>query len=495
MLFMGTNLSHIVRRSLSTVSFKPWHLLGFGYYQAWVYLAVMSTVLYPDSQFFNESLAFTRQYYSISLSVALIVLVLIVGKFDLLQQRWVLAGSASLTFAGTLVIALPVYFGSASLPVAIVGITLTSIGNALCILAWGALWASIAANRMGMHIVVSNCFAGVLYLIVVMLPALAAIAATALLPVASLVTLLCCKDEPPREEALPEHPARKLIIKIVAILALVPLVYGVARAFSSLDFASEFTGSYRHVIFGITCFAFILMVVSASAPRERIVMRMYRLIMPLMIIGFTAYSFVGEGERWLAFAAIGCGFYSFEGLVWLLYPQLVLKFKGSSYVVFGWSRALFHLFGFAGATIGYGLVDHGMADAPFINIICLGIVVLLVFTMTYVFTEHDLRLFVKPSSSDSGESGSSKEANSISGPTVSEDLETLCAGLTQQYGLSKRESEVLLLLAKGRSAPFIADEFTVSLGTVKTHIRHIYEKVGVHSKQELLDLIEAARQR
>ncbi|BDE95437.1 hypothetical protein CE91St30_07700 [Raoultibacter timonensis] len=46
------------------------------------------------------------------------------------------------------------------------------------------------------------------------------------------------------------------------------------------------------------------------------------------------------------------------------------------------------------------------------------------------------------------------------------------------------------MLGKGRSAPFIADSLFISKGTVKTHTRHIYDKMGVHSKQELLDIIE-----
>lgn len=53
-----------------------------------------------------------------------------------------------------------------------------------------------------------------------------------------------------------------------------------------------------------------------------------------------------------------------------------------------------------------------------------------------------------------------------------------------------REEEVLAMLGKGRSAPFIADSLFISKGTVKTHTRHIYDKMGVHSKQELLDIIE-----
>ena len=37
---------------------------------------------------------------------------------------------------------------------------------------------------------------------------------------------------------------------------------------------------------------------------------------------------------------------------------------------------------------------------------------------------------------------------------------------------------------------FIEQELVLSYNTVKTHIKHIYQKLGVHSRQELLDLIE-----
>lgn len=65
-----------------------------------------------------------------------------------------------------------------------------------------------------------------------------------------------------------------------------------------------------------------------------------------------------------------------------------------------------------------------------------------------------------------------------------------CSFIAEQFGLTPRESEVLLLLARGRNALFIAEEFTISLQTTKTHIKHIYAKLDVHSQQELLDLID-----
>lgn len=62
--------------------------------------------------------------------------------------------------------------------------------------------------------------------------------------------------------------------------------------------------------------------------------------------------------------------------------------------------------------------------------------------------------------------------------------------LATRYGLSEREVEILLLLLEKRSAPYIADQLFISGNTVKTHIRRIYEKTGVHSREELIDLFQ-----
>lgn len=59
--------------------------------------------------------------------------------------------------------------------------------------------------------------------------------------------------------------------------------------------------------------------------------------------------------------------------------------------------------------------------------------------------------------------------------------------LAQRYFLSSREVDILRLLVSGRSGPYIAEELCISSNTVKTHIRHIYTKLDVHDRQELLD--------
>lgn len=58
------------------------------------------------------------------------------------------------------------------------------------------------------------------------------------------------------------------------------------------------------------------------------------------------------------------------------------------------------------------------------------------------------------------------------------------AGKTEFIDLSDREKEILALLVKGKSYKAIAADCFISIDTVSTHVRHIYEKLHVHSKSE-----------
>lgn len=69
-------------------------------------------------------------------------------------------------------------------------------------------------------------------------------------------------------------------------------------------------------------------------------------------------------------------------------------------------------------------------------------------------------------------------------------VEQASAEIATEYGLSKREAEVFSFLAKGRDTAYIKTELFISSGTVCSHRDRIYRKLGIHSKQELLDLVE-----
>ena len=65
-----------------------------------------------------------------------------------------------------------------------------------------------------------------------------------------------------------------------------------------------------------------------------------------------------------------------------------------------------------------------------------------------------------------------------------------CEEIADRYLLSRRETEVMFLLAKGHNAAFIQDKLCISKSTAKTHINHIYRKLDIHTQQELLNMVD-----
>ena len=60
--------------------------------------------------------------------------------------------------------------------------------------------------------------------------------------------------------------------------------------------------------------------------------------------------------------------------------------------------------------------------------------------------------------------------------------------IAARHGLTSREQDILLLLSQGHSAARIGELLYISAATVQTHTKHIYAKLGVHSRQEIIDL-------
>ena len=70
-----------------------------------------------------------------------------------------------------------------------------------------------------------------------------------------------------------------------------------------------------------------------------------------------------------------------------------------------------------------------------------------------------------------------------------EAFDRSCGEIAEEFDLSKREVDVLKLLARGNSSQHIQEVLFIAAGTVNYHTRNIYAKLGVHSKQEVIDLV------
>jgi DNA-binding CsgD family transcriptional regulator len=162
----------------------------------------------------------------------------------------------------------------------------------------------------------------------------------------------------------------------------------------------------------------------------------------------------------------------------------------SPYWIMGREGALF-LFGMAIALSGfwYCLVEE--PSEWHVVAACISSATVLV--LMQVFIENQTYPFFDAEPSDeAGANGlASHQAVPLStkgGSIWKRKIEAVADG----KGLSPRQREVMRLLAKGRDVKYIMNHFVISRATAKTHVYNLYRKLGIHSRQELLNLIEQA---
>lgn len=161
----------------------------------------------------------------------------------------------------------------------------------------------------------------------------------------------------------------------------------------------------------------------------------------------------------------------------------------------------------AGVGTGVVLYGEGMAPSMFTLVMAVA-VVLCVAASLFLLRLSDVRALMEPEPEAAGEEAPSlaegvrdslglADGGDALSPSALDDyqatLQRLCGIMALDFGLSAREADVLELLVVGKDAKAIADELFISFNTVRSHIRRIYVKLDVHSRQELLDLVRSQR--
>lgn len=169
----------------------------------------------------------------------------------------------------------------------------------------------------------------------------------------------------------------------------------------------------------------------------------------------------------------------------------------------------------ASHVIGMGWVFHslpvaagvifGLLLAPYdpLHTALPALTVLALVAIAFVADDQD-SLFTKPSTAEPlPATAQATQANGDDAPATQTEkpddgmgsgrrdrLSVKCVAIARDYGLTNREFDVFVRLAHGRSGAFIAEELTLSENTVKGHTKRLYTKLGVHTRQELINLAE-----
>lgn len=67
-----------------------------------------------------------------------------------------------------------------------------------------------------------------------------------------------------------------------------------------------------------------------------------------------------------------------------------------------------------------------------------------------------------------------------------------CQELASHYGLTEREVQICALVAQGNTLDAVANHLGLSAHTVRSYSKDLYRKLGVHKKQEVVDLVARA---
>jgi DNA-binding CsgD family transcriptional regulator len=269
----------------------------------------------------------------------------------------------------------------------------------------------------------------------------------------------------------------------VASMALV--MFGLGYMQHNISFTNMLGagGPLLDVARGIASAALLLFTIAGSPGRSRVA---YAIGLLAIVAGFSLMPFLyGTDWFWLCGVVNIAGYASFDVLIWVIVAQAAYTGLGRPLRLICVMRLLVSsAFSAAGGFVSMGLsllqtprAPFAFADAIFMGYL-MTIAVVLILDNSGVW---ELLSSTRPV----------EHANDSAQGASSFDLAV--ARLSKAWGLTDREREVFSLLVLGRTQPWVAERLGISESTVNSHVRHIYGKAGVNSRQELLDLVLSAQ--
>lgn len=452
----------------------PLFFLGLGAYRAWIEITfVGSFVDFPAASVASHDLFDIVMVATMLLCAALAKKM---GPFFHRTSLYVFAGVALVAATGGMFasLAFPALASALGVPIAVLG----GMGIALVILLWSELYGCLNPFRVALYYSASMIVAAFLIYLCrgLLLPWLAIV--VLLLPVISLAGVAAGFRSLPSAELPSARPTKfSFPWKIVLLMAIYAFAYGLRES-------SMYQSSFGpHSAFGTLAVSLIVFVGVIARGGKFDFGIIYRITLPLMVAAFLIIPNVGLLTKAMSDFCTSASYTAFSILIMLIMANLCYRYGVSAIWLFGIERGVRALFSLLGrqtevmlGSTGFGLMG---ADA-----LVSGLVVVMVVAATMIlFSEKEL---------------SSRWGVAFlgGGDTIAktaivkrQELASRCQNLARTYGLSPREEEVLLLLAQRKTVGAIERELFIANGTAKTHIRHIYRKLDVHSRDELTDML------
>ncbi|MEC4294912.1 helix-turn-helix transcriptional regulator [Adlercreutzia shanghongiae] len=475
-------------------TFKLRHI-GIGFVWAWLYC------VYGTPTPFDTTGVSINADGSWVVSAAAVVVAFFVGGFAFRHER--VKPRSPLPILAPLALSLGTLFsflGSVMGEVAVVsGGVLTGVGYALTSILWAMALAPVDIEELEAAIPLSTLVTLVCALIIPALQTEVAAVVIAALPLVSGALLIVCfrKDGVASmpdaasgaqaglvsEEARQGESGHRLdrawmryLLRVSVLLLVIYLAIGWEAAnFSSSNTFRVLNYDLVSLVSNSAAVLFAILLVLFS---KRVSFSgLFRWVMPFLVVSLALFLLPGSFVRFGTSVINSTCDTLIEVLLFLFVLSLAKTHDASAGLCIGLANGFVQAGVLAGNLLGR---FSASAAAPFdLQTMGLALIALIALAMIAI-PQKD------PVVDDPSTAGSSLAVDS-----VDEALARACLRIQERYGLSDRETEIAVLLAKGRTRPYIREQLFISTNTVATHIKHIYQKLNIHSKEELIDMVNS----
>ncbi len=368
-------------------------------------------------------------------------------------------------------------------PLALTSGFFTGLGEGLLLCQWCSLTSSLGMRAALSHNAMALALGGVLFLVCNVSPTWISLGMGLVCPVIGLAaarqgSIPCELEKTATPPSMPLSPL--LHDKAFVMLVALAFIFGLSNGFINAGFEVVPQGLYR-----LSCFSVIVGTILASAltffAAFALKLDAWQLVLcvslPLMAVAYLLFPY--DVFWYIGWGVHALGYQFFFMLLWSLLGSRQLRHDVP--VTIAVPAGLFSVE--VGSVLGLAIW----------NLFCTGIdqagehLVSGLALMSLVLVAV---LFERPQFAwGDVHPGVASPSNTLR----VDDYEQIMGRIRIDYALSPREHDVCALLGRGRNRQFVADELGISLETAKTHTTNVYRKLGVHSQQELLDVIEMVR--
>lgn len=503
--------------------------VGFGVFQAWIFLVIFGmgyvfapSTLLPSTPVLPEHcLPIVFDTFLLTLGACLLLLAFsnqLLLKFYVGKNALITA--TCLASMGTLLI-----YGTGLEPTgtafAVVAGALMGMGASLMTVLWGTAFARYEFTTIILNTVVAIVIGVAVYLILIhWAPVPLSGFLACVLPIAASLILWKLtpipyyrRQEMPIFHPLPIHRTA-FVLRFGLPIVIFGFVLGALRhvCLSGLLPYEDLTAQL--VIGAAACAGLAVIIATMAISKNESYWDMiFRCVLPAIALAVFCVPHLFGDYALLAGFFVIAGYICFETLMWFLIADLSQEFRLSPIFMFGLGRGLLELGSLIGSWLAQIPGDNtitgvfGNAEGALVLMLTLAVAYSLLPRRREVRAIVDPNHVIKMPGFDALQTHIEKQqvedepqqetdGEEVGAAEVDAKIRAKgrfharCEEIADCYMLSRRETEVMFLLAKGHNAAFIQDKLCISKSTAKTHINHIYRKLDIHTQQELLNMVE-----